>query len=156
MTIEQVNTLGVLNGLLATCGGSHFGYSAAAADLDDSSLKALFIALGEQRAGFLRELHGTADRFGGADPDANQMEALSGKWKPLQDAAASRDTAGVLAILVQAENAALTAYNHALDEEKLMPDAVTLLERQRDAITQARDQLEHLSVERQSAKASSR
>lgn len=144
MTIEQINTLSLLNGLIAACGGSHYGFSAAGADSSNPTLKALFIALGEQRAGYKRELQDLGERFGGADEEAAQMEVVSGQWKPLNDALAVGDDTRVLDVLERKENAAVNAYSRALEEEKVMPDAIDVVRRQLSSIEQARDQLENL------------
>ena len=144
MTIEQINTLGLLSGLVATCGGSHYGYTAAVADLRDPKLKPLFIALGEQRASFMRDLQELGERFGGVEEEAAELEATSGKWKPVHAAVAEGDPQQILQEFIHRENAAVETYSRALHEEKVMPDAIELARRQREAIVQAREQLRKL------------
>lgn len=148
MTTEQINTLGLLNGLIAACGSSHYGFTSAAAELRDPVLKPMFIALGEQRAGFMRELHGLGDRWGGVDDTAAEMEVLSKKWKPLREAVAASDLLQVLDLVIQAENSAAGAYRRALDEEAVAPEVRNVVRRQLDAIEKAREQLQRLRSER--------
>lgn len=147
MTIEQINTLSVLNGLIATNGGSHFGFTTAAAEISDPNLKPLFTVLGEQRAAFLRELQDLAGRFGGADEDPAAADLVSRRWSRLRRAIAEHDTPAVLEECERGEDAASAAYTKALGVERLMPDARKVVERQAASVKQAYEQISHLREE---------
>ncbi len=150
MTIEQMNTLTVLGGLIATCGGSRSGFATAAAEVTDTRLKPLLIVIGEQRAAFLRELRDLAERFGGADEDLAAADLAARRWAKLRDAVARHDTPAVLAECERGDQATLDAYAKALDVQRLMPDARTIVSRQLDSVRRTQEQIQHLREETQS------
>jgi uncharacterized protein (TIGR02284 family) len=144
MTIEQINTLSLLNGLIATCGGCYHGYSAASTELNDPKLKPLFTVLGEQRAGFLRELQSIGERFGGVEEDAVAMGTQSKRWKDLHAIVATGTSKEILDMLVSAEDAVVDTYAQALEQDRVMPDARQVAHHQYDVILEARERLKNL------------
>ena len=143
MSIEQINTLSALNGLMASCGGSYYGFALAGAEMADARLKPLLIAIGEQHAAFLRELRDLAARFGGGEDPAT-VDLGSRRWDRLHDAAAHNDVHAVLAECEDAEAATLGSYRQALGIERLLADARTVVARQLESVRQTQNQIHQL------------
>lgn len=130
--------------MVASCGGSHFGFSAAAAEETDPALKALYTVFRDQRAVMMHELQEIADAFGGIDESASEMETASHRWKKLSESVSEGDTARTIEVCMHAEEGAANTYNTALQEDDLPKNLVTIASGHLRSFKQTRDKLKEL------------
>ena|SRR5579862_6506318 len=131
----------VLNHLIQMCRDEELMLRYAGEHVKDPSVKTLFMELAAQRAQFAEDLLPHAQRLGGADAgDTTTMGALRRGWMALKDTLVGSDDTRMLSQAEQAETAALTTYEHAL-QDILPPSARDLVERQWKQIQMGHDRV---------------
>jgi uncharacterized protein (TIGR02284 family) len=130
--------------MVASCGGSHFGFSTAAAEETDPALKALYMVFRDQRAVMMHELQEIAGALGGIDESAPEMETASRRWKKLMESASEGNTARTIEVCMRAEEGAVNTYETGLQEDDLPKSLVTIASGHLRTFEQTRDKLKDL------------
>lgn len=124
------------------------GFGEAAEKLADSNRSDFapkFRELAEQRAGFSAELETMAASYGDdIDEDGSALAAVHRGWMALKDALAGSDPDGVLDVAAQGEDHALSEYEKALANSEISAGLRQVLQRQRDAVQAAHDEVKRL------------
>jgi uncharacterized protein (TIGR02284 family) len=119
-----------LNRLIATCRDGERGFRYAANHVRNSTVKALFLDIANQREQFAADILPHAQRLGGAsEADGSLAGALHRGWMTIKDAVAGQDDAAIIREADRGERSALAAYEDALDG-MLPPGTRDLIERQ--------------------------
>ena len=119
-----------LNRLIATCRDGERGFRYAANHVRNSTVKALFLEIANQREQFVVDILPHAQRLGGAsEADGSLAGALHRGWMTLKDAVGGHDDAAIIREADRGERSALAAYEDALDS-MLPPETRELIERQ--------------------------
>ena len=119
-----------LNRLIETCRDGERGFRYAANHVRDSSVKALFLLIADQRERFAAELLPHAQRLGGADDaDGTLAGGLHRGWMTIKDAISGHEDAAIIQEAERGERAALATYQQAL-QGLVPPTTRDLIERQ--------------------------
>ena len=119
-----------LNRLIATCRDGERGFRYAANHVRNSTVKALFLEIANQREQFVADILPHAQRLGGAsEADGSLAGALHRGWMTLKDAVGGHDDAAIIREADRGERSALAAYEDALDS-MLPPETREVIERQ--------------------------
>lgn len=129
-------TVANLKHLLSICNDGKEGYKTAAENSDAAELKALFTTYSIQRAGYEMQLK-TSIHQCHADPDneaGGPLGALHRVWMDIKTALSSNDNKAILDACITGEQAALEAYDKALEDQELLPEVKQVLVEQREGI----------------------
>jgi uncharacterized protein (TIGR02284 family) len=133
----MVDTIKILNDLIATCRDSEEGFGKAAKGVHSDHLGHRFAGIARQRAQFADELANQVQRIGGAPaPSGHQSGIQHRGWRELETSIRPKDDPTFLAECEQGEENTLNHYEHALTRD-LPPEARTLVERHRLAVQEA-------------------
>ncbi|MCU0627246.1 MAG: PA2169 family four-helix-bundle protein, partial [Gemmatimonadaceae bacterium] len=131
-----------------TCKDGADGYRAAAEDVQDSSLKALFTQLAAQRGQFMTELQGIVAGMGEQPERSGSVLAAAHRgWINLKSAVASRDDVAILAECERGDEAAVTAYENAM-RAALPSNVLDVVQRQGMDVRAAYERVRTLEVAR--------
>ena len=120
----------VLNHLIETCRDAERGLRVAAAQVESSEVKRLFLRLAEQRRSFADELLPHAQRLGGASPaDGTAAAAVHRAWMQLKARFASNPERAVIEEAARGERYAVHAYDDAV-ADWIPPDVREIVEGQ--------------------------
>jgi len=138
-------TVALLNGLIEINNDRIEGYEKAAEETDDVDLKSLFAELGGNSRKYRGELISQVINHGGSPAEGT---TTSGKfyriWMDIKAALTARDAKAVISSCEFGEDAALEAYNDALESEDLTPKAREIVAKHRDSIKQQHDHIKTL------------
>jgi len=133
-----------LNELIETCIDGQKGFEAAAAAVEDPTLKQELKRYSEQRGDFAHELQRLIASGGEQAKDHGSVSAAMHRgWMNLRQALTSNDTHAILAECERGEDSALEAYREALDEP-LPPQLALPVASQYQAIQTAHDHVRDL------------
>jgi uncharacterized protein (TIGR02284 family) len=145
---DDRSTTDILNDLIETCKDGADGYRAAAEDVQDSSLKALFTQLAAQRGQFMTELQGIVAGMGEQPERSGSVLAAAHRgWINLKSAVASRDDVAILAECERGDEAAVTAYENAM-RAALPSNVLDVVQRQGMEVRAAYERVRTLEVAR--------
>ena len=131
----------VLHHLIEVCEDGERGFLAAAAQVSDPGLKALFTELAAERARFAGELVPHLQRLGGrTDREGSSAGSLHRGWIGLKGLVPGHNDHGIVTEAERGEHAALNAYEDALNG-MLPPTPTRLIEAQREAMQKANDRI---------------
>lgn len=135
----------VLNHLIEMCRDEELALAHAADQVKDPGVKKLLVELAADRARFASDLLPHAQRLGGAAAaDGTTRGALLRGWTQLKETLmGGANDEQMLKRAEHAEELALSAYEHALDD-MLPPTARDLVEQQRNEIRVAHDRVSAL------------
>jgi uncharacterized protein (TIGR02284 family) len=139
---EIVSTL---NSLIETLKDGQAGYKQSAAGVDDPKLKTIFDTFSLQRSKFAGELQSEVVNMGDPDPeDASSMTgSMHRAWINVKSAVTNRDRHAILAEAERGEDAAVSAYNEAM--EKNLPAPIReIVSRQSAEVKAAHDKIRAL------------
>jgi uncharacterized protein (TIGR02284 family) len=132
-----------LNTCIETCTDGEKGYAAAAADVRDPTLKALFSSYEKQRADFVRELQTAIDQLGAFAENEGTVKGTAHRgFVGARLAIEGRHDSVLLAECERGERGAIAAYDRAFSKTPLdeMPAGIqTMLMEQRAAMKVAHD-----------------
>ena len=134
----------VLNGLIETCKDGQHGFSTAAKDVKNPSLKALFDELSFERTRFISELEDLVRSVG---EDVEQTGSVAGAmhraWIDLKSALSSGSEHAVLADCERGEDSAVAEYRSALEQD--LPVSIrNVVQQQYVTVQQAHDRVREL------------
>ena len=139
---EIVSTL---NSLIETLKDGQEGYKQSASGVDDPKLKTIFDTFSLQRSKFAGELQSEVVTMG--DPDPEDASSVTGSmhraWINVKSAVTNRDRHAILAEAERGEDAAVSAYQKAL--EKNLPAPIRrIVSRQSAEVKEAHDRIRAL------------
>jgi len=139
---EIVSTL---NNLIETLKDGQEGYKQSASGVDDPKLKTIFDTFSLQRSKFAGELQSEVVTMG--DPDPEDASSVTGSmhraWINVKSAVTNRDRHAILAEAERGEDAAVSAYQKAL--EKNLPAPIRrIVSRQSTEVKEAHDRIRAL------------
>ncbi len=136
-------SISTLNNLIETCRDGQNGFADAAEHIENPQIRTFCLEQSRKRAQFVGELQQEAMALGG-DPEnsGSAAAALHRAWIDLKSALGGGDHA-VLAACETGEDAAVKAYDNALKEALPVP-VRSVIERQRQSVKQAHDQVKSL------------
>ena len=136
-------TIATLNNLIETLKDGKDGFEAAAADVKDLTVRAVFQEFSTQRSRFAGELQGEVRRLGG-DPEktGSTVASLHRGWISLKSALGGGEKS-ILAEAERGEDAAVKSFENAL-KEKLPPDVASVVRRQYGEVKTAHDRVRDL------------
>lgn len=131
----------VLHRLIDICRDGERGFRAAADNVRDPTLKALFTGLATQRKRFAEELLPHLQRLGGSpNGEGTNAGAFHRKWMVLKGLVPGDHDHHIITEAERGEQVALDAYEDALNG--MLPPTVTeVIEAQREALLEATDRI---------------
>lgn len=139
------DTIEVLNDLVETARDGEHGYRTAAEDAKDPSLQARFQTLANQRATFVRELQEQVEALGGeVEESGSAAGALHRGWINVKSAFSSDEPHSVLEECERGEDAAVEAYQKAVNADHLDAATHAIVRRQCAAVQAAHDEIKAL------------
>ncbi len=107
-----------LNHLISIANDGKYGYKTAAEDVEDVTLKQLFMQYSAEREIYAEELKSRVASFGSSPDDGGgPLGTLHRTWIDIKSTLTSKDREAILKACVTGEEAAVNAYREALDEE---------------------------------------
>jgi len=137
-------TVSTLNGLIETLLDGKNGFENAASNVKDPRVKSVFNEYSRQRAALATELQAHVKQLGG---DAERGGTASGSvhrgWMDLKNALGGGEKS-ILNEAERGEDAAVKAFQKALDEHQLTPTIEGVVRRQYSEVKQAHDRVKQL------------
>ena len=145
MNSDIKNIVETLNDLIETLRDGQHGYKTAAEDVKAPELAQMFNRYSEQRAEFVTELQ-TRVRSLGADVEESGSVAgsMHRGWINIKSALSTNEPHAVLAEAERGEDAAVDAYEKALDNEDLDLATRDVITRQYQEVKSAHDKVKQL------------
>jgi uncharacterized protein (TIGR02284 family) len=141
---DNDNVISVLNNLIETCKDGQNGFQTAAEGITRSDVKSLFYQYSQQRAQFAGELQSEVLRLGGDPTQTGSVAAtLHRGWINIKSAVTGEDEGAVISECERGEDAAVSNYKAALDEE-LPANIRATVERQYTQVKEAHDRIRTL------------
>ena len=107
-----------LNHLISIANDGKYGYKTAAEDVEDVTLKQLFMQYSTEREAYAEELKSRVASFGNSsDKGGGPLGALHRTWIDLKSTISSGDREAILKACIIGEEAAVKAYKEALDDD---------------------------------------
>ncbi len=137
-----------LNDLLEKNYDAEKGYNFAAENVKDTRLKSFFSERAKQRYDFGHELKSEISNFGEKPDKGSSLKGdIHRTWMNLKANFSSDKEEALLEEAIRGEKAAVEEYNEVLDDENIPPSTANLLLKQRNAITEALNNLKKLESE---------
>ena len=142
---QQKEIISTLNNLIETLKDGQEGFRQSASGVDDPQLKTVFDSFALQRSRFAGELQDEVVKLGEPDPEdsSSATGAMHRAWINIKSAVTSRDRHAILAEAERGEDAAVSAYNDAL-EENLPAPIRDVVSRQSTEVKAAHDKIRNL------------
>lgn len=136
-----------LNHLISIANDGKYGYENAAEDVKDITLKQMFQQYSSERASYAEDLKREVASMGD-DPDKSggPLGALHRTWMDIKAAVTSGDREAILKTCVTGEEAAVKAYNDALDDENITGNIRQLLTEQRSGVEAALNSIRSMAA----------
>jgi len=150
LTNEQIGH--ALRKLSGTLRDGDKGFSEAAENAKDSSLKSMFSELSSQRASMAAQLEPMVTQYGETPREGGSVgAALHRTWLNVRDAITGRDDAAVVAEAERGEDVAKGNYEEVLKEE-LPADVRSMVEAQYAQVKASHDKVRDLKHSLEAAK----
>ncbi|ULH15754.1 PA2169 family four-helix-bundle protein [Deinococcus sp. KNUC1210] len=150
LTNEQIGD--ALRKLSGTLRDGEKGFSEAAENAKDSSLKSMFSELSSQRASMAAQLEPMVTQYGETPREGGSVgAALHRTWLNVRDAITGRDDAAVVAEAERGEDVAKGNYEEVLKEE-LPADVRSMVEAQYAQVKASHDKVRDLKHSLEAAK----
>jgi uncharacterized protein (TIGR02284 family) len=151
ITEDRKHAIGTLKGLVEICKDGQEGFREAAENIRNSEYKVVFENYAQQRGMFASELESEIRRLGG-DEDSSNLEgvwndivgAAHRTWINLKSAISSGDAKAILNECETGEDAAVKAYQKALEDREVSMEVSTLIRNQYAAVKEAHDRIRSL------------
>jgi uncharacterized protein (TIGR02284 family) len=151
ITEDRKHAIGTLKGLVEICRDGQEGFREAAENIENNEYKVVFQNYAQQRGMFASELESEIRRLGG-DEDTSNLEgmwndvvgAAHRTWLNLKAAITSGDAKAILNECETGEDAAVRAYQSALDDREVPLEISSLIRNQYAAVKEAHDRIRSL------------
>jgi uncharacterized protein (TIGR02284 family) len=142
---QQKEIISTLNSLIETLKDGQEGFKQSASGVDDPQLKTIFDTLALQRSKFAGELHNEVVRLGDSEPETSSSAtgAIHRTWINIKSAVTNRDRHAILAEAERGEDAAVDAYEDAMQEDLPAPIR-EIVTRQQTEVKAAHDKIRNL------------
>jgi uncharacterized protein (TIGR02284 family) len=139
------STISTLNDLIETLKDGQHGFKAAAEDVKNPELKAVFEKYSTQRAEFIAELQARVIGLGAdVEKSGSVAGALHRGWMNLKSSMSSHEAHAILAECERGEDSAVKAYREALEKADIDEPTRQIFTRQYLAIQSAHDDIKRL------------
>lgn len=150
-TEDRKDAIGALKGLVEICRDGQEGFKTAAENIKQPEYKTIFENYAQQRAMFASELEAEITRLG-SDADSKNMEgvwndmvgAAHRAWINIKSAIASGDAKAILNECETGEDAAVKAYQNAMEDRNIPLEVSSLIRNQYAAVKEAHDRIRSL------------
>jgi uncharacterized protein (TIGR02284 family) len=142
---QQKEIISTLNSLIETLKDGQEGFKQSASGVDDPQLKTIFDTLALQRSKFAGELQNEVVRLGHSEPETSSSAtgAIHRTWINIKSAVTNRDRHAILAEAERGEDAAVDAYEDAMQEDLPAPIR-EIVTRQQTEVKAAHDKIRNL------------
>ena len=142
---QRKEIISTLNNLIETLKDGQEGFKQSASGVDDPQLKTLFDTLSLQRSQFAGELQSEVLSLGEPDPEdsSSATGAIHRTWINIKSAVTNQDRHAILAEAERGEDAAVHAYDKAMEEELPAP-VREIVSRQSVEVKRAHDKIRNL------------
>jgi uncharacterized protein (TIGR02284 family) len=142
---QQKEIISTLNSLIETLKDGQEGFKQSASGVDDPQLKTIFDTLALQRSKFAGELQNEVVRLGDSEPETSSSAtgAIHRTWINIKSAVTNRDRHAILAEAERGEDAAVDAYEDAMQEDLPAPIR-EIVTRQQTEVKAAHDKIRNL------------
>jgi uncharacterized protein (TIGR02284 family) len=142
---QKKEIISTLNNLIETLKDGQEGFKQSAGGVDDPQLKTLFDTLSLQRSQFAGELQSEVVNMGEPDPEdsSSATGAMHRAWINIKSAVTNHDRHAILAEAERGEDAAVDAYDKAMEEELPAPIR-EIVRRQSTEVKRAHDKIRSL------------
>jgi uncharacterized protein (TIGR02284 family) len=142
---QKKEIISTLNNLIETLKDGQEGFKQSASGVDDPQLKNLFDTLSLQRSQFAGQLQSEVVNMGEPDPEdsSSATGAMHRAWINIKSAVTNQDRHAILAEAERGEDAAVDAYEKAMEEELPAPIR-EIVSRQSVEIKTAHDKIRNL------------
>lgn len=107
-----------LNHLIAIANDGKYGYKTASEDVEDVTLKQLFMQYSEERDAYSKELKSRVASLGNSsDAEGGPLGALHRTWIDLKSTLTSGNREAILKACITGEEAAVKEYKEALEND---------------------------------------
>lgn len=139
-----------LKGLVNIVNDGKEGYESASEATDSNELKGVFLKYAAQRAGYAVELKEHIVKHGGnADGEGGDVPGvLHRAWIDIKQALSRKDDVAILAAIETGEKDAIEKYDKCIEDYTNHEDHLVLLEKHRDGIVKALNNIELLHMQR--------
>ncbi len=145
MNPDTKNTIEALNDLIEVLRDGQHGFKTAAEDVDAPELAELFNRYSAQRADFVTELQTRVRSLGGDIEDSGSVTgSMHRGWINIKSALSTNEPHAVLAEAERGEDAAVDAFQKALQNEDFDLASRDIVNRQYTEIKAAHDQVRQL------------
>ncbi|GAA4297570.1 PA2169 family four-helix-bundle protein [Nibribacter koreensis] len=152
MNTPNDKILDTLNDLVETARDGRKGYETAAGAVDNPRVKSELERLAQQRASFVSELESKAQQLGGSTSNTTTVEGIAMEaagavhrgWINLKSAINGHDSKAILSECENGDEAALKAYNNALNDTALPMDVKNIIQKQQQEIQTAKQTITSL------------
>jgi len=145
MTTITHDIASILNSLIETCKDGQEGFRAAAENVKNRDMAALFRSYSNQRQQFGGELQSLVRGLGeGMEKTGSVAGALHRGWIDLKAAISAKDEHAVLAECERGEDSAVEEYREALEHSELPPEVHGVIARQYASVQEAHDRVRDL------------
>lgn len=142
---QQKEIISTLNSLIETLKDGQEGFKQSASGVDDPQLKTIFDTLALQRSKFAGELQNEVVLLGDSEPETSSSAtgAIHRTWINIKSAVTNRDRHAILAEAERGEDAAVDAYEDAMQEDLPAPIR-EIVTRQQTEVKAAHDKIRNL------------
>lgn len=147
MPLKNREIISILKDLIEVCKDGEQGYKDAADDVKDSEVQKVLLKYSEQRGAYFSELQYVVKKLGGElEFSGTILGILHRRWMDVKFAVAGSNTESILNECLRGEKSAINNYEKAIARE-FPPEIMNLVKRQYDGITEACEDIMHLSAE---------
>ncbi|WP_044238657.1 PA2169 family four-helix-bundle protein [Chondromyces apiculatus] len=148
MSQEIISTL---NDLVETLKDGEKGFTVAAEDTKDASLKSVFTTLAQERAASARQLQSVVASLGGEpEKSGSTAGAVHRGWINLKSAVTGRDDTAILNECERGEDFAKAAFKKAM-EKSLPAEMQTVIQQAAQSVQKGHDQVKALRDQHKAA-----
>lgn len=142
--LDNNEVIAKLNHLLGTVNDGKKGYREAADEVENTTMKTMFLQYAQQRATLGSELETQIRQLGGeAKEDGSAMAAIHRMWINIREAISKRDDYAIIAEVERGEDVAIDNYRSVMEED-LPADIKAFVSTQYDVVKAAHDEMRDL------------
>jgi uncharacterized protein (TIGR02284 family) len=139
---NSTNDISILNSLIATTLDSVEGYETSAADIQASSLAAMFTARGSERRAVVSQLQAEVSRLGGnPEDDGTVLAGAHRVFVNLKSVVTGQDTKAIVNEVERGEDHIKAKYEDALKDSELSAESRNVIQIAWQSVREGHDQM---------------
>ena len=139
------HTIETLNDLIETCKDGEYGFRTSSENVRSAELRLLFKRRADECGQAARDLQEQVVKLGGAAEDTGTVAGAAHRgWVAVKGTLAGHTDMAILEETERGEDVALESYRSALDQDGLLPDVRSLVERQLQGVKRNHAQVRRL------------